>query len=178
MFCNSCGSQLTPGAIYCTHCGTAVAGGGVPMAAAPRAAMGAAGRVVRHRNILGILWLVRACMVLFPAMFLLGLSHVHRWSGSYWGYSDYNWSNNFPHFFASLLGGIGVGLLILALAAVAAGIGLLAAERWARMLAIVVGIVELISIPFGTALGIYTLWVLIPEQSDLEYRHLAQARGR
>jgi hypothetical protein len=26
----------------------------------------------------------------------------------------------------------------------------------------------------GTALGVYTLWVLLPEQSEREYRALAQ----
>jgi hypothetical protein len=35
--------------------------------------------------------------------------------------------------------------------------------------------VALLRIPVGTALGIYTLWVLLPAQSDEEYRALAQA---
>jgi hypothetical protein len=29
--------------------------------------------------------------------------------------------------------------------------------------------------PFGTALGIYTLWVLLPAQSEEEFRHIANA---
>jgi len=32
-------------------------------------------------------------------------------------------------------------------------------------------------VPIGTALGIYTLWVLLPAQSDDEYKALAQARS-
>ena len=31
------------------------------------------------------------------------------------------------------------------------------------------GGLNLVDIPFGTALGIYTLWVLIPEESEREY---------
>jgi hypothetical protein len=37
------------------------------------------------------------------------------------------------------------------------------------------GFVALLNVPIGTALGIYTLWVLLPAQSDEEYKALAQA---
>jgi hypothetical protein len=36
----------------------------------------------------------------------------------------------------------------------------------------------LLRIPFGTALGIYTLWVLLPETSGKEYDRLAQDGGQ
>jgi hypothetical protein len=39
----------------------------------------------------------------------------------------------------------------------------------------VVGFLALLNVPIGTALGIYTLWVLLPAQSDDEYKALAQA---
>jgi hypothetical protein len=35
--------------------------------------------------------------------------------------------------------------------------------------------VALLSVPIGTAIGIYTLWVLLPAQSEGEYRALAAA---
>jgi hypothetical protein len=40
---------------------------------------------------------------------------------------------------------------------------------------LVMGFLALLRIPLGTALGIYTLWVLLPSQSDEEYRALALA---
>jgi hypothetical protein len=43
------------------------------------------------------------------------------------------------------------------------------------MLTIVFGAISLIDIPFGTALGIYTLWVLLPAESEEEYRSMASA---
>ena len=43
-----------------------------------------------------------------------------------------------------------------------AGWGLLQREAWARTVALVVGFVALLNVPLGTALGIYTLWVLLP----------------
>ena len=42
-------------------------------------------------------------------------------------------------------------------------------------LAIVLACFSLIKIPFGTALGIYTLWVLLPASSEEEYRQIARA---
>jgi hypothetical protein len=37
------------------------------------------------------------------------------------------------------------------------------------------GFIALLSVPIGTALGIYTLWVLLPSQSDNEYQEFARA---
>jgi hypothetical protein len=38
------------------------------------------------------------------------------------------------------------------------------------MLTLVLAFLALFNIPFGTALGIYTLWVLLPAGSDVEYQ--------
>jgi hypothetical protein len=53
------------------------------------------------------------------------------------------------------------------------GFALLNRKPWGRTLAIVAAVLSLIKIPIGTALGIYTLWVLIPGQSGAEYEALA-----
>ena len=50
-----------------------------------------------------------------------------------------------------------------------AGWGLLNREGWGRVLALVLGFIALIHVPLGTALGIYTLWVLLPAESEAEY---------
>jgi len=46
------------------------------------------------------------------------------------------------------------------------------------MLTIVFGAFSLVDIPFGTALGIYTLWVLLPAESELEYRTMSQTASQ
>jgi hypothetical protein len=70
-----------------------------------------------------------------------------------------------------------VGLLLLAKAAggFIAGWALLQREEWARTMALVMGFIALLNIPLGTALGVYTLWVLLPSQSDEEYKAISQA---
>lgn len=58
--------------------------------------------------------------------------------------------------------GTSVGLLLAALAVpgLAAGYGLLTRKPWARVLALVVGILGLVNFPVGTAIGLYALWGL------------------
>jgi hypothetical protein len=70
-----------------------------------------------------------------------------------------------------MMGGLFVALGIIG---IFIGVALLMRKPWARMLAIVVGMLGLIDMPFGTALGIYTLWVLLPAESETEYKQISQ----
>lgn len=171
MFCNQCGARLTPNVAYCTHCGKAV-GLAAPTGAAAQAAAApsAVGRVFKHRNVLGILWIVLGVISLPGGMFMVGFSRFNTWSFGPW--------NGVPSFVAPLLGTFGAAVLVYSILAIIGGVGLLMVQGWARMLVIVIGIVGLIRVPLGTALGIYTLWVLLPDQSNVEYGQLAAQRVR
>ena len=128
-------------------------------------------RVHRHVHSLGILWLVYAGYTLLMWMmfvpFMAGMFHN-------WGIHGTPWEGfNLP--FAHmpwLIPLITVVTLARGVLCVATGIGLLRRASWARMLAIVVAFLTLIKLPFGTALGIYTLWVLLPGASGQEYEQL------
>ncbi len=54
-------------------------------------------------------------------------------------------------------------LAVLALPGIIGGWALLAGRSWGRPFVMVLGVIHLINIPFGTALGIYTLWALLRE---------------
>jgi hypothetical protein len=70
---------------------------------------------------------------------------------------------------------VGAGFLFIGVAELLVGWGLIQRERWARTAAIVVGVLALLHPPFGTLLGIYTLWVLLSRGADLEYQAVARA---
>jgi hypothetical protein len=55
--------------------------------------------------------------------------------------------------------------LLLAAPGLIGGIYLLKRRPWARILVLVLGFLNLIHIPIGTALGIYTIWVLLKNES-------------
>ena len=73
-----------------------------------------------------------------------------------------------------ILGGIGafifVLLLALSLPGIVAGFGLIELRPWARMLTIILSALELMSVPLGTALGIYGLWVLLSPSAEQLFR--------
>ena len=64
-----------------------------------------------------------------------------------------------------ILGAVGgfvlIVLLVLSVPGIIAGIGLLSFQPWARILTIVLSVLDLLNIPFGTVLGVYGLWVLL-----------------
>lgn len=67
--------------------------------------------------------------------------------------------------------GLGVGffLTLLALPSLIGGYGLLKRKAWARTLIIILSFLDLFSFPFGTALGIYSLWVLFKSEVQAEF---------
>jgi hypothetical protein len=79
----------------------------------------------------------------------------------------------FPMSMSWLLPVVTIAIYLRAILGALTGIALLRRERWGRTLALVVAILSLIKFPFGTALGIYTLWVLVPAQSAQEYELVA-----
>jgi uncharacterized membrane protein (DUF2068 family) len=80
-----------------------------------------------------------------------------------------------PGFVHGILTVVGWMLLAGSILGLVTGWGLLQREPWARGLAVVMACLNLVHMPFGTILGIYTLWVLLPAASEQEYRSVARA---
>ena len=159
MFCNQCGTQLQPGSNACPKCGKVVAW---PAAGSRQS------RLEKHLRTLGILWIIAGALFLIPSIALMAMgSLVHIAVPG-------------PEAFARTLGPMflyvaGSTFLILAAGGICVGWGLMQHQSWARIAAIVLGILALFHPPFGTALGIYTLWVLLAQESGSEYERRARA---
>jgi len=188
MYCAHCGSQVMPAQTFCSKCGQAVSDAPTPASMAmpapppqssisptslPRQTSPSAGfarpsRVARHIGVLGALWIAFSVLRLIPGVALVAFGHMG------FPFMLMPIPEHMRLFLAPFLGMIGLLISGFAIAGVIAGWGLLVHSPWARMLAIVLGCISLIHLPFGTALGIYTLWVLIPERADAEYQRLAR----
>ena len=70
---------------------------------------------------------------------------------------------------------VGVFMLVLSTPGIIAGYGLLKQRSWARNLAIAVGILQLMIIPIGTIIGIYTIIVLAQTSAETYFVSLKQA---
>ena len=162
MFCDQCGAPLQSGEPRCSRCGKTVLG----LIELRRS------RVREHIRLVGILWMAYSALHVVTGMVLIVIAEtifgrvIHIPHGPPPEITA--WLRPLISFF---------GWLILAKAAAGfiAGWGLLERQDWARTVALVVAFIALLSVPIGTALGIYTLWVLLPNQSDDEYKALAQA---
>ena len=165
MFCDRCGSALQADQRFCSHCGREFASGAV--IAFPRQS-----RVQEHIRLLAILWLALSALNAVGAVILYVLSntlfvHLPEMSGNPMATG---WLRPFLGILAMLIAvKAAVGFL--------AGWGLLQREPWARILVIVLAFLALFNVPFGTALGIYTLWVLLPAGADAEYEAQARSAG-
>ncbi|MGA1998380.1 MAG: hypothetical protein ABSG52_00165 [Terriglobales bacterium] len=159
MFCDACGAALQPGQGYCTRCSKQVLGPVVE----------GSGRVARHTHLLGILWIAYSAVSLIGGVILMIVSHT-----IFGPFGLPSMPGGPPMFIRPLLSAIAVVLMVKAATGIAAGLGLLQRQDWGRILAIVLGAVSLINIPFGTAIGIYTLWVLVSPGADKEYEALAR----
>ncbi|RJP25802.1 MAG: hypothetical protein C4527_16515 [Candidatus Omnitrophota bacterium] len=58
--------------------------------------------------------------------------------------------------------------MITSIPGILAGLGLLKRQSWARFLAIFISILYIpLHVPLGTALGVYSLWVLFSKETEL-----------
>lgn len=175
MVCQACGHPVETEVRFCTKCGAQVVeepvASGPPMyAMQPRMVP----RVRRNLQTVGILWCVYgAYRVIFG---LVGMFFLQTMSmggfGSGWpmhrGFDSFG-----PAWMSALLPFVAGITVIAAALAFVVGYGLLTRKPWGRVLGIVVSILALLKFPIGTGLGIYTLWVLAPAQSGLEYEAIA-----
>ncbi len=150
MYCNHCGTEIEPNHAFCIACGKPVAAAQPPHRTP----------LSEHLRLLGIFW------IMLSAVRLLG-------AGALFVVAEFIFGER-QEFLWALLTLIGVFVLLLAAGGLAAGWGLWQREPWARSLALGMAAISLIDIPFGTALGIYTLVVLLPVDAEEEFKRLAR----
>jgi len=122
-----------------------------------------------HVRVLGILHLAFGALGVLTAIFLSVLF------GGITSLIGRNATGDDARIAIPILGGIGALIVLVTIAlsipSLIAGWGLLSYRSWARILTIILSIVLLVHLPFGTALGFYGFWVLLSrEGTDLFQR--------
>lgn len=56
---------------------------------------------------------------------------------------------------------IAVIILVLSIPGIIGGVGLLKRKSWARILVLILAFINLLNIPVGTVIGVYSIWVLM-----------------
>lgn len=159
MYCNQCGAAVGANDTVCPSCGRSTVTGRMDFAARMR--------VGEHLHLLGVLWFVMTALSVIPGIVMVFLATA---AGAFM-------PGNGPEKTVApiLFGGLAVIFFIYAFGNFAAGLGLMKVAPWGRAVALVMAFINLLHAPFGTALGIYTLFVLLPEAAGDEYRKLASS---
>jgi hypothetical protein len=130
--------------------------------------------MAQHVRILGILHIIYAGLVLlFGVIVLLVMGGIAGFLSTNGRTSD---SEVAPPILVLIGVGVFIFLMLLSLPGIIGGFGLLAYKEWARILTIVLSAFELLSVPFGTALGIYGFWVLLNPETERAFRQSAPIR--
>lgn len=61
----------------------------------------------------------------------------------------------------------GAFLFLLSAPGLIGGIGLLKRQDWARLLVLILSVLHLFNVPFGTAVGVYSLWALTRQETTV-----------
>jgi hypothetical protein len=184
MYCNGCGQALVAGQAFCPRCGYA-SGLGMPVApGSPPYGVNFPGMfslatVERRVNALAVGWMFYAGLVALTG--LIGLAFAHAWAnGHFGGYGPWAghgfghryWDGSMMPFvflrFARFILFVKVAL------ALAAGFGLMQKASWGRWVAIVAGCLAIFHPLLGTALGIWTLAVLLNAPNAAGYEVMAR----
>lgn len=171
MFCSGCGHALVQGQPVCTQCGRPVAPVVPPVPGFQFQLESYAGKV----RALSLVWFVYAALSLL--MGLAGLTFAHAFLSNHfgnWGHGPWSDGSGPPEWLGpAILHFVWVALLVRSALALIAGWGLYERTQWGRIVAIVAAILSLLKFPFGTALGIWTLVVLLGYQNTTLYEQLS-----
>jgi hypothetical protein len=63
-------------------------------------------------------------------------------------------------------------IIICCLPGLIAGISLFKRKEWARILTLIVSVIELINFPLGTAIGIYSIWALVQPEIVEQFKKI------
>jgi hypothetical protein len=106
---------------------------------------------------------------------LAGLTFAHAFFSNHFGHWGHGpWSDGPPDWLGpAIMHFVWVAMVFRAGLALVAAWGLYERAQWGRIVAIVAAILSLIRFPFGTALGIWTLVVLLGYQNTTLYEQLS-----
>ncbi len=111
----------------------------------------------KHIDVISVLWIVSGALGILIGLFtfwlFFGISYI----------PDMDWeASQILRIVGVWAGGI---IAFFSIPEIIAGVGLIKRKEWGRILALVVSFLNLIWFPLGTALGVYSIIILLNDES-------------
>ncbi|MEN6454232.1 MAG: hypothetical protein ABFD10_08225 [Prolixibacteraceae bacterium] len=119
----------------------------------------------KHINVVGVLYIILSVLSFLGAFTVY---FVLRLIGNF---TDDTNANMVLTVIADVLS---VVLVVLAIPGLIGGIGLIKRKDWARILILILSIINLLNFPIGTAVGVYSIWALLQPEVAAEFQKIKQ----
>ncbi|MGD0591905.1 MAG: hypothetical protein ABSA44_14075 [Bacteroidota bacterium] len=123
----------------------------------------------KHVTLVGILNIVYRSLAIIGAIVLFCLAYGFSFLMKFISHFNHNEIQEVPPEVFSIvqivLTIIGILILIFAVIGIIGAIGVLRKKEWGRITLLIVSFFSLLSIPLGTILGVYSIWVLLNDET-------------
>ncbi|MGD9930486.1 MAG: hypothetical protein AB7U05_10745 [Mangrovibacterium sp.] len=119
----------------------------------------------KHINIVGILHIIMGALGILTGLLIYTILHLIG------DFSDDAQANMVLSIVANVLAAI---MIICSIPGIIGGIGVMKRKQWGRILILIISILNLVNFPFGTALGVYSIWALVQPEIAAEFERKPQ----
>lgn len=119
----------------------------------------------KHINIVGILHIIMGALGILTGLLIYTILHLIG------DFSDDAQANMVLSIVATVLAAI---MIICSFPGIIGGVGVMKRKQWGRILILIISILNLINFPFGTALGVYSIWALVQPEITAEFERKPQ----
>lgn len=119
----------------------------------------------KHINIVGILHIIMGALGILTGLLIYTVLHLIG------DFSDDAQANMVLSIVANVLAAI---MIICSIPGIIGGIGVMKRKQWGRILILIISILNLVNFPFGTALGVYSIWALVQPEIAAEFERKPQ----
>jgi len=170
MYCSACGQAIAPGQGFCQQCVRPAVPPVPPVPGLQFQIESYASKV----KALSVVWFIYSGLALVTGF--MGLAFARAFlSGHFGPWVDSPWAQGTPPpswLFPVILHFAWVAIIFRVAVAFVAAWGLMERTQWGRIVAIIAAFLSLLKFPFGTALGIWTLVVLLGYRNSSLYEQL------
>lgn len=119
----------------------------------------------KHINVVGVLYIILSVLSLLGAFTIYFVLRV---------IGNFTDDPNADMILTTIANVLSIVLVVLAIPGLIGGIGLIKRKNWARILVLILSIINLLNFPIGTAVGIYSVWALLQPEVAAEFEKAKQ----